>query len=360
MGSVLGGAAGGGGGGGGGGGEALAAAAMQAGDIAEQYGLFGINALNRGYASGEAIIAPQTLAGYTSLDALTRILGLPTPRAGSAKVSDVMRAINSGVDARNLMRSMGSLGKFAGNTIFGEFQPGAEWIKPSESFKQLGMQFTPRMTGDFDPRWIDAAHEGVIDKSAAQSAITQRLETTQNTVKPERLVGYSDILMDQPNLDETFRQILELRETPGYQFRVDEGMKASNRLASAMGNLYSGNQLRALTELGQGLADQTYNDRVSHLMSVAGFGGQFASQAAQGQINQGQDFASTLSNIGEAKANALMAAASARAAGSQGRGKSGGGGFMGALGSIAGSFLGNAGGSLGSSFGSFLGGKLFG
>lgn len=55
---------------------------------------------------------------------------------------------------------------------------------------------------------------------------------------------------------------------PGYQFALDQGTQAALRGASAAGMLNSGNTLTALSQYGQGLANQEYGswlDRLSGL-----------------------------------------------------------------------------------------------
>jgi hypothetical protein len=67
--------------------------------------------------------------------------------------------------------------------------------------------------------------------------------------------------------------------SPGYDFAVDQGTQAALRGASAAGMLNSGNTLTALTQFGQGTADQEYNSWLDRLNGVSGQG----MQAAQGQ-----------------------------------------------------------------------------
>jgi len=57
----------------------------------------------------------------------------------------------------------------------------------------------------------------------------------------------------------------KLEATPGYQFRLNQGMQALERSAAARGNLLSGNTLAAAQEFGQGLASQEYQNRLNQL-----------------------------------------------------------------------------------------------
>lgn len=93
-------------------------------------------------------------------------------------------------------------------------------------------------------------------------------------------------------------------ETPGYQFRFDEGQKAIERSAAARGGMNSGATMKALTRFGQNIAADEYNNYLNRLSSVAGAGQVATSQVAQA----GQNYAT-------GAGNALMAGGRARASG---------------------------------------------
>jgi hypothetical protein len=83
--------------------------------------------------------------------------------------------------------------------------------------------------------------------------------------------------------------------SPGYQFRMDEGVRAIDRAASARGLLGSGARLRQLTAYGQGLAGDEYNNYWNRLASLGGIGQTAAQQTAQTN-------ASALMQAGQAQA----------------------------------------------------------
>jgi hypothetical protein len=138
-----------------------------------------------------------------------------------------------------------------------------------------------------------------------------------------------------PNFLDTFSED-DFRADPGYQFRLNEGLKAVQGSAAARGALQSGGTLKALTRFAQGTADQTYNDAYNRfnndrtmvfnrLSSLAGLGqtannalasaGQnYANQTgansiaagngmAQSQLAQGQLWGNSLSNLGGIASN---------------------------------------------------------
>lgn len=80
--------------------------------------------------------------------------------------------------------------------------------------------------------------------------------------------------------EENAGALSRFRDSPGYQFAMDEGVRAIDSSASARGGLYSGATGKALQERGMGLADSTFNSRLSHLAGLAGLGERTASNEA--------------------------------------------------------------------------------
>lgn len=116
-----------------------------------------------------------------------------------------------------------------------------------------------------------------------------------------------------------------LRQTPGFQFRQEEGERAISRNAAARGVNQSGGTLRDLTAFNQNLAQTTVNQNlIDPLFALAGFGPIATSQAnsaiANGAVNQG---------------NAALNQGHARSSAFANRGQAVGG-FLGSLGTIAG------------------------
>lgn len=85
-------------------------------------------------------------------------------------------------------------------------------------------------------------------------------------------------------------QAVEYTQSPGYQFRLDEGMKAIERGAAARGRVDSGETMKALQQYGQGLAAQDYEafeqkqkaDYYNYLAALSGQSGQSAAGQAAG------------------------------------------------------------------------------
>ena len=105
---------------------------------------------------------------------------------------------------------------------------------------------------------------------------------------------------------------------PGYQFRLDEGMKAIERSAAARGGLNSTSTMQGLANFNQGIASEEYNNafnrfnanrdaRYNRMANLAGIG-----QVATNQVGSaGQNFANQYGMN-------MVNAANARAAGNIG------------------------------------------
>ncbi|GEC33560.1 hypothetical protein N181_25275 [Sinorhizobium fredii USDA 205] len=95
---------------------------------------------------------------------------------------------------------------------------------------------------------------------------------------------------------------------PGYDFAMDQGTQAALRGASAAGMLNSGNTLTALTQYGQGLANQEYGswlDRLQGLSSqgLSATGGQASAYGGLSDLYQGtaDDRLGLASNVVQAR-----------------------------------------------------------
>lgn len=90
---------------------------------------------------------------------------------------------------------------------------------------------------------------------------------------------------------------------PGYQFLMGQGAQAIDRSSAAAGALGSGQEMTELTQYGQGLADQFYNQQVSTLAHLAGADispanpAQALQAAAGTQAGIGSDVAGLLNSL---------------------------------------------------------------
>lgn len=121
------------------------------------------------------------------------------------------------------------------------------------------------------------------------------------------------------------------QESPGYQFRMDQGLKGVQNVLAAQGkSALGGRGLTELTQRGQGLASSEYQNYINNLMGLSGIGQTSAGQSAniaygtgqlqggaqigignlgmQGTIARGQNFADTAGIVGTEADKAGLAA----------------------------------------------------
>ena len=114
--------------------------------------------------------------------------------------------------------------------------------------------------------------------------------------------------------------------SPQYQFLQKQGQQALDRSAAARGMGYSGAQMKAAQQFGQGLASQQYDkeyDRAAQefgnyynrLAALAQGGQQAATTASQLGGQYAQNASNTLASLSNARTNILGQQANARASG---------------------------------------------
>jgi len=103
----------------------------------------------------------------------------------------------------------------------------------------------------------------------------------------------------------------KLESTPGYQFRMNQGLQAMERSAAAKGNLLSGNTLAAAQEYGQGMASQEYQNRLSQLQNTVGTNASSINQQAGLLQGAGNQMSQTGQQMGAAAGDTLKGIAGA-------------------------------------------------
>ena len=100
-------------------------------------------------------------------------------------------------------------------------------------------------------------------------------------------------------------------KSPDYQFAKTEGINALDNSAAAKGSVLGGNQLRAVTEYGSGLATQNLNNYLTRLTGMSGQGIQAGGYLGQIGTGVGSQVGASANNI----ANSTMAGGTAEASG---------------------------------------------
>lgn len=101
----------------------------------------------------------------------------------------------------------------------------------------------------------------------------------------------------------------EFKESPSYQFALEEGMKGIQRMASATGRLGSGASMKAASRYAEDLASQEYDnflrryyESLDPWFTLAGHGQVSAGQSGANALATGRGVASTYLSRGEAQA----------------------------------------------------------
>ena len=151
------------------------------------------------------------------------------------------------------------------------------------------------------------------DKQKAQASGLVEL----NAQYDEFGVNYSSMYSPEFDSGYTGSQVeARVAATPGYQFQMGQGTQAIERQGAAKGMLGSGNTLTALTDYGQGLAQNFYGMYMDNLSRIVAEGSPATMQIATNKISEGKDQSvitqsvadvgkSTYGLIGTAKANSL-------------------------------------------------------
>lgn len=125
--------------------------------------------------------------------------------------------------------------------------------------------------------------------------------------KQEKQTQLSDLesqisaLEEQQKPYETIDVQADLETTPGYQFQMGEGLKALERQLGPAGA--SGRAMKAIQRFGQGLANNTFTQRLQQLANLASGGQNAAAMQSNQAINMGGNLANIAASIGASEGN---------------------------------------------------------
>jgi hypothetical protein len=186
-----------------------------------------------------------------------------------------------------------------------------------------------------------ARKAGKVQAEAAETAAQVQRDTAGEQLDLQRRMYEEGVARQQPFLEAgqgALNQLIPLasqytqfgmdqfQQDPGYQFRLEEGMKALDRQAAARGGLISGSALKAAQRFGQGLASQEYQNafnryqaeraaQLQPLQSLAGVGQTTAQQIGAAGQAYGQGASNVLGQMASNVGNLGIGAAQARASG---------------------------------------------
>lgn len=177
-----------------------------------------------------------------------------------------------------------------------------------------------------DEEGLNAAIQQAIaqqQQQQAQNGIAQGVEAFQGN---PALSGLGSLLTKQFEFDPS-----DLENTPGYQFTLQQGLKALNNQGSAQGLNMSGAQQKGLLQYATGLANQTYgdqynralqsyganyglaNDMYNRLGGLSGMGQNAAAGVGQAGQNTANSISQLLQSSAQAQGSALIGGANAQA-----------------------------------------------
>ena len=118
--------------------------------------------------------------------------------------------------------------------------------------------------------------------ASEMNSMLPKLDFIQNQSTNQASSGVNFLNSIQPYLDEnsqpneyesSLKSLMEnpdsIKDTGAYKFSFDQGKEAVERSAAAKGMLGSGNVLAELTQFGNGLASQQYNNEANRLAGLA-------------------------------------------------------------------------------------------
>lgn len=106
-------------------------------------------------------------------------------------------------------------------------------------------------------------------------------------------------------------QGLGFTQTPGYQFRVQQGEQGVLNNLSALGMKNSGKALKALESFRQGIASDEYNNWLNRIAGVAGMGQTQTNQTNALSMQAASNMGNAYQDAGQARASGYIGAANA-------------------------------------------------
>lgn len=158
---------------------------------------------------------------------------------------------------------------------------------------------------------------GAISSDSSRSASNKAADATKNANDLQKY-QYDTTRADNAPLMQTRNSALAninalmvnptagVQKDPGYQFMLDQGIKARNNAASASGMLFSGSQAKALDRYGTDYADTKYTDILNRYNAVAGLGQAASGANALAGSNYANNVGNNLTNLANVQGAASL------------------------------------------------------
>ena len=177
-----------------------------------------------------------------------------------------------------------------------------------------------------------AAKDQTQAEQSAQQIMQQQYQQTRADLLPYNTAGQGAVSAIQQtpafNFNDTQAQ---LEATPGYQFNLSQGLKATQNSAAARGLGVSGAAQKGAASYASGLADTTYQNQFSNALNtyqtnlakqqnLAGLGESAAAQTGAFGTQTAANIGQTAVGVGNAQAAGAVGTANAAASGLSGVG----------------------------------------
>lgn len=149
-------------------------------------------------------------------------------------------------------------------------------------------------------------------KNAANAQIAEQrrqYDQTRADYAPWRAAGQS--ALDRLTNEMKSGATTAFTKTPGYDFRLSEGVKAAERSAAARGLLASGATMKAVQRYGEGLASDEYGNWWNRNAGLAGVGQAATDSTTQAGMNATNNITGAIGNAGNARASSYANTGSA-------------------------------------------------
>jgi hypothetical protein len=135
-------------------------------------------------------------------------------------------------------------------------------------------------------------------QSGANAAQQQALDQARADLAPYTKTGQNALMVagdlsGANGPDAATAAMGNFTTSPGYQFRMDQGMRAVDASAAASGLLRSGAALKAQQTFGEGLAGSEFDNYYNRLYKLSALGENAATGTANADISTGHDIAGT-------------------------------------------------------------------
>lgn len=147
----------------------------------------------------------------------------------------------------------------------------------------------------------DATKSAQSSANAAQAAAEERARQDLLPYNTQGALATTDAsnLLGLNGPDAAKTAMGNFQTSPGYQFSMDQGLRAVDAGAAASGFARSGAALKAEQTFGTGLADQEFSNYYNRLYNLSNLGENAAAKTGANAVTTGQGIAQTNASAGQ-------------------------------------------------------------